>query len=1229
MDRTILIGAGVLGASSPVLLDSAVKGMALLVVAAVATLVLKRDSAATRHLVWLLAMVALLVVPVLSAMLPRWRVLPEWVRIPTDTAVVSTGPPSMARSGDGAIEVARHADPARVASPSATVYQPATGPPDPPPASVTPAAIPAPAIGSGNWLDALPLVWAMGFCLLILRLMASRRMLGKLEQQGTVIGPSGQPATIHLRFPKALEAACSQLGIGRPVTLLIHPDRTIPLVWGILRHRLMLPAAAQEWSGEQLRSVLLHELAHVKRRDALAQLLAQIACALHWFNPLVWLAGWRMGLECERACDDRVLASGVRPSAYAGHLLGVVTGLSPAGWARSGGLAMARTSSLEGRLVAVLSDRLNRRGLSVALAAIALVLAAGIAVPIAMLRAADHEPGAPAQQESPGAKLPPGTEETLRWGQPVNGLRAAIAIRSSADEPKAGELPDLYLVIQNVSNAPIHLSDTTAAPEPRQLYVKNEGRIVAALVPRDPTGTDAMLQPREVAFLRVFVPDRKGNDGRTSGSWLAEDLLKDAQLTLVAEMKIEKDPAGAWTGKLVTGETNGAAATIKPQPKARTAQAPPTPQAGTTLPPGTEERPRWGEPMNGLRAALVIRPPSEEPKAGEMPELYLALQNVSNAPIRLSDTTAATRLRYLKVRIDGETALGIVINDPTQTDVRLRPREVAFLLMFASDLRWNGHTEGADTADAALRNPRETLVAELKIEQAPAGAWTGKLVTGETTAAVAAGRPQPKDKTAQALFQVWQDNARRSGTIPGGLVGRLGDKVKEFIRLNTGDAGGDVYAKKMAPLVPRCDATRDWTPDEAVALLDDIAAVTDIPLNTSMGDVRNRVIRTGEPLPPSLANAPWGQPLPNGLRMAWVLEPRAAQYRLGTPLKSRILIHNSGHNAVVFRTRTWHQSGGHKARNAEGAEIPIHSVDWTRIAWLVPFRLEPGEFVELDAAGIGVGSSAAEAESHGTRLGAWVEAKAGDEVTFLPDSVPASDWNEAPPPVGEPGWWSGFIAERVGHESPLPTAADERTRLLDRVMRDLFGAAPTREETNAFTADASPAALDSLARRLVQRPGFTPFTGALTSGPTKFRVLPADPNAAKTPRTASGPGHYTLGENARLVVSHRPVGRRIVNEGSIQFFSSDLTRPAPGKPHEIRLPDGYNTWAAAWVRGSNMLWVLQEGTVRRYDFTNPADVKETTLQQPAIRGEVPGSILDALRSAIDVPAAPAAPAAPG
>ncbi len=153
----------------------------------------------------------------------------------------------------------------------------------------------------------------------------------------------------------AFTAACTTLNIRQRVKLLLHPDQTIPVVWGIFRPRLMLPVAAQVWSVEQLRSVVLHELAHIKRRDIPGQLLTQLACALHWFNPLVLLAAWRLHVERERACDDLVLASGVRASAYAEHLLNVAPRRSSSPWTQACGLAMARSSSLHGRLTAVLS----------------------------------------------------------------------------------------------------------------------------------------------------------------------------------------------------------------------------------------------------------------------------------------------------------------------------------------------------------------------------------------------------------------------------------------------------------------------------------------------------------------------------------------------------------------------------------------------------------------------------------------------------------------------------------------------------------------------------------------------------------------------------------------------------------------------------------------------------------------------------------------------------------
>src|SRR5437660_9029324 len=112
MNRTILTVAGVFGTSSLLLVDSAVKGAALLMLAAVAAMVLRRDSAATRHLVWLLAMVALLVVPVLSALLPQLRVLPEWAGVSQEPVVVATSLPSNPSVDDGAVEWPQNAPPA-------------------------------------------------------------------------------------------------------------------------------------------------------------------------------------------------------------------------------------------------------------------------------------------------------------------------------------------------------------------------------------------------------------------------------------------------------------------------------------------------------------------------------------------------------------------------------------------------------------------------------------------------------------------------------------------------------------------------------------------------------------------------------------------------------------------------------------------------------------------------------------------------------------------------------------------------------------------------------------------------------------------------------------------------------------------------------------------------------------------------------------------------------------
>ncbi|HKD35710.1 MAG TPA: hypothetical protein VKB78_02890, partial [Pirellulales bacterium] len=461
-------------------------------------------------------------------------------------------------------------------------------------------------------------------------------------------------------------------------------------------------------------------------------------------------------------------------------------------------------------------------------------------------------------------------------------------------------------------------------------------------------------------------------------------------------------------------------------------------------------------------------------------------------------------------------------------------------------------------------------------------------------------------------------------------------KVKEFIKNNTGDASGDPYAKKMAPIVPRLDASRDWTPAEVITLFDDIAAVTPVPLETMMEDLQEHSFQTGSPLPRALANAPWGETNKSGLRMAYLLEPRSGEHPLGTPLKARILVHNAGKDVIVFRTRAWHQLG-HKANDAKGAEINVDSVDWLTIGRLTSYRLWPGEFVELIGPGIGVGANKKNEDWQNASIGSWVEAKPGDDVTITTSPLPLYDWNEKLPeastaPIGEPQWWLDFIKAHLALELPLPTDTEERKHLVYRAGMAIFGTPLSAEEINSFVSDRDANALDSLAKRLANRPGTVAFAGDLKSGPTKFRILPADPNAAKKPRVANNSGNYTLGDNASFVVSRRPIGERIANEASIQFSPPDATKPPPAKPFKVALPDGYGTWAAAWERGSNVLWVMQRWGIWSYDFSNPAQIKESSLEHAAAADKVPKAILNALHSAVDFsemngpPAASAPPA---
>jgi TonB family protein len=136
--------------------------------------------------------------------------------------------------------------------------------------------------------------------------------------------------------------------------LLISNELRVPMTCGILRPRILLPAGAEHWSSSRLQAVLLHERAHIRRRDVAAQVVAHLIAALWWFQPLVWIMHRRLRLESEFACDAEAIRSGFRSSDYASELLAVAKSASRDWKVSSSALAMIRTSDLEDRVRAML-----------------------------------------------------------------------------------------------------------------------------------------------------------------------------------------------------------------------------------------------------------------------------------------------------------------------------------------------------------------------------------------------------------------------------------------------------------------------------------------------------------------------------------------------------------------------------------------------------------------------------------------------------------------------------------------------------------------------------------------------------------------------------------------------------------------------------------------------------------------------------------------------------------
>ncbi|MGH9379574.1 MAG: ankyrin repeat domain-containing protein [Thermoanaerobaculia bacterium] len=391
-----------------ILLRLAVQGTAVVALAWVVSSLVRRRAAAVRHLVWTLSTVVLLVLP-LAAKLPgvELPLLPPEAQSQTPSAASAASPdavPVASTEERSLRSLSSQTADRKGGDEGVVVHRPLWD----------------------RYETVAGLLYISGMLFSLLPLAVGLLRVRRLARSATELAQEPMWAGL-------LASLTRRLGITRTVSLRRHGRLTVPVTWGWRRPVVLMPVEADEWPEAERCNALLHELAHVARGDWLLQLAARLACAVHWFNPLVWAAARRLAAEAERACDDRVLLGGTRGHDYADQLV-VLARRARHGWAPGyAAIAMARPRDLA-RRVAALLDEATLRGVlrrrSVILSATAALLLTSVIAPARLVRAAavvndTQEPQRP-KDYATGARPLAGPDATPLMRAAAVGDRAAV-----------------------------------------------------------------------------------------------------------------------------------------------------------------------------------------------------------------------------------------------------------------------------------------------------------------------------------------------------------------------------------------------------------------------------------------------------------------------------------------------------------------------------------------------------------------------------------------------------------------------------------------------------------------------------------------------------------------------------------------------------------------------------------------------------------------------------------
>lgn len=160
-----------------------------------------------------------------------------------------------------------------------------------------------------NWLAVLFGVWACGALFVMLRFVRSYLGLARAYAGGHD----------HPQLWLAMRAVQRDVGLDGEVDVRVSGAVASPCTFGLLKPRILLPAGC-DFGDETLNAVLAHEMHHIRHNDSAWLAAGRFACAVHWFNPLAWMALHRFRGDIEVVCDDAV-SRNTSVQTYAGALI--------------------------------------------------------------------------------------------------------------------------------------------------------------------------------------------------------------------------------------------------------------------------------------------------------------------------------------------------------------------------------------------------------------------------------------------------------------------------------------------------------------------------------------------------------------------------------------------------------------------------------------------------------------------------------------------------------------------------------------------------------------------------------------------------------------------------------------------------------------------------------------------------------------------------------------------